>query len=757
MSGSSIPLAGLNPDIGASVGQGIGNAQNLLQLQEQFKTVKRQNALRGILGQPGAIDQTGQPTADTMEKVMGVDPEAGMKLRQNALVTQEQKLRMQVLNTDSFAKTIDLVGKTYEPILSTYEDALKAGKPPTVAEAEAQEGMTKAYDQLSNGGALTPDQVARLPRKFDPVQLRNAVAGSKAYQDMRKERLAEDRLGRQEAEDARRNQRAGTTTASDNEGNPVIIQPNAPAGTPIARYIDGTAVPPEKLRGAHKMGTAAPKVEEITIDGIRGEGVLLGDQWFDTNGQRITGKVERVNKTTDTGRDSAAVDADLKTQHPEWTPGQIVTERKRILKQASTSDTPGKAAERDAMSVADKRIQDREAQLGRPLDDFEKAEQRQVARSDPKIQEATRKLETTAISDEAAEQIAEQSLHGDWHGTTGLGRNAASMRKIADARARKAKELGITGADLAANTAEFMGITAAERVLGTRGAGIDLGIAEAQIFAPMVLERSEKVKRTQFPTINAMQQAIQKGTGGEDVIRLTDALNAYKMAYTQILTRGGMPTDDARRRSDEVINQAWSNGQIKAAIDQLNQEMVGARSAVPEVRNNLYRTLTNKDRPAPDGRSGAPANNAQPSAQPAAGQQPPGVWQQGQPIPPKAIEMLKASPGTAEQFERTFGPGSAQQYIKPAAPTAPTTESRTTTPPAAAESYPVPETYKDKPDGTTFNKGALVKRGDKLVPNTTNNDQAADLKAAKDVIDKGAPRDAVIKRLRDAGIDPKGL
>lgn len=37
------------------------------------------------------------------------------------------------------------------------------------------------------------------------------------------------------------------------------------------------------------------------------------------------------------------------------------------------------------------------------------------------------------------------------------------------------------------------------------------------------------------------------------------------------------------------------------------------------------------------------------------------------------------------------------------------------------------------------------------------NGNAADLEAAKQAIAKGAPRDAVIKRLRDAGIDPEGL
>ena len=338
----------------------------------------------------------------------------------------------------------------------------------------------------------------------------------------------------------------------------------------------------------------------------------------------------------------------------------------------SDKKTPGQAVESDAMAIADKRIADQEAKDGRPLDQAQRAEIRQAARQDPKIQEAARKLDATAIDDDAAKLIAEESLRGDWHGTVGMGRNQASMRKVADWRARLAKDQGLSGAALAANTAEFNGIMAAERVLGTRGAGIDLGIAEAQKFAPMVLRASDMVDRTKYPTVNSMVLAVEKGTGGESVIRLIDAMNAYKMAYTQILTRGGMPTDDARRRSDEVINAAWSNGQIKTAIDQLNQEMNGARSAVPEVRDNLYKTLTGNTRASPVDQVPSPVS---------------GGAQGGSRTPPQpAIDTLKSRVGAAPdaaakaaevaKFEKHFGPGSAQQYLggpaaqQPAAPAA---------------------------------------------------------------------------------------
>lgn len=389
-------------------------------------------------------------------------------------------------------------------------------------------------------------------------------------------------------------------------------------------------------------------------------------------------------------------------------------------------ETAGAAANRDNDAVANGRIATAEKERGSPLSDAEKADIRRQARIDTKVAETVQKSEATAISDDAADLVADESLKGDWHGTTGMGRNAASMRKIADARARRAKELGLTGADLAANTAEFNGLMAAERVLGTRAAGIGLGIAEAKTFGPMVLELSEKIDRTNYPTINALELAVSKGTGGENVVRLVDALNAYKTAYAQILTRGGVPTDDARRRSDEVIDGAWSKGQIRAAVDQLGKEMVGAESAVPDVRNNLYRTVTGKDRPA----QGASKPD---SASPAGANKPAATTDDSFPaIPQKAKDILKANPDSAAAFEATFNlpAGSAQKILnptgKPATPEAPTPDT-----PAKSTTAATTANLKPPPPEVLVN--------------------------AKAAIAKGADRDAVIKKLAANGFNTDGL
>lgn len=514
---ANIPLSFRPAPVGPNFGAAIADASTLMQLQQAGQEEHRQNQLRGILSSPGALDDMGQPKPETMTRVMGVDPNAGMKLQSNFLATQQKRLQMDALKSKTSYEQADMLNNAYSPILVQYkENAAKMS--PAQALKIAQDATTETTERLRTGGGMTPEAAQRLPTQFDPMKFEQMALQTDMYLKTRQQDRLDKRADDRQKEQFKHDEQAATATGVDVDGRAIVLHPNATDPKRQAIYL-GTndPVPPDKLTGAHKMGTTG-------------------------------------------------------------------------------SDRPNVAAERDAMTVADARIAKAEQDRGSSLSLEEKAEMRRTARSDPKVQEAIRKQESTAISDDAARLTAEETLRGDWHGTVGMGRNAASMRKIADERAKIAKEQGMTGADLAANTAEFNGIMSAERVLGTRGAGIDLGIAEAQKFAPMVLELSDKIDRTRFPSINAMQLAIQRGTGGENVIRLTDALNAYKMAYTQILTRGGMPTDDSRRRSDEVINQAWSNGQIHAAIDQLNKEMTAARSAVPEVRDNLYFALTGKKR-----------------------------------------------------------------------------------------------------------------------------------------------------------------
>lgn len=823
---------GYGPDIGAAVSQGLKNANDLVQLQQVQQQVKRQNQLRGILGAPGAVDPaTGMPTPDAIGKVMSVDPAAGIKLGENAVMTQQRQLQMQGLRSKASQEQAQLLNDAFAPIVLQHEEAMKAGKiTPQQADAASQDAWTKARETLVSGG-LPPEVAQNIPTQWNYADAKRRAMASDVYLTNVKRQDALESEHRRQTHDDKLNERSGAAIGTDADGKAVFVFPNAPPGKRM-QYEDGTAVPSEKQTGIRKVGTGAAATKDADNAAIEadiqknhpdwspgqaklermrqtaaagsksvqdptkgwdlltdtdgtpyqhrkgtGESLTMeGEPYSPRGAQRLGGprstsaanqdrdaitNVVRSDYEKELGRPVNLADPNEKAeldrrvlgaedkratervgaqttarttaqqavakpvpvtvngvrQDALWRDGKYVNLDGTPIEgnvlgttRAEGKKTPGQDAEDDAMAIAEKRILAREAQLGRPLDQAERAEERQIARRDPKVQEAAAKQDANSISDDAAKLIAEESLRGDWHGTVGMGRNQASMRKISEWRGKLAKEQGLSGADLAANTAEFMGILAAERVLGTRGAGIDLGISEAQKFAPMVLRASDMVDRTKFPTVNAMLIAAEKGTGGEAVIRLIDSLNAYKMAYTQILTRGGMPTDDARRRSDEIIDKAWSNGQIKTALDQLNQEMNGARSAVPEVRDNLYKALTGKSRISPVDQVPSPVHGPQRTET--------GVPTQGQQWPApnqKAIDAAKADPKLAPQFEGAFGPGSLSKYGVQAAPAAPQSAPAQQTPAPAQQPSravaPIPLKAGMKPEDLVDNQVYETARG----------------------------------------------
>src|SRR6185312_11231218 len=185
----------------------------------------------------------------------------------------------------------------------------------------------------------------------------------------------------------------------------------------------------------------------------------------------------------------------------------------------------------------------------------------------------TKAASGAAISDDAADFIADGLLAGNRQAATGLARNAANMAKVDEALTRKAKEKGVSGADLAAIQAEFQGNTAGERAVGTRTANMEIAANEVKNMAPLALMASEKVDRTQYPTLNSVILAAEKGSGDEDVVRFGLAANSLIYMYAKFLNPNGIPTDADKAKAADILSTAWAKGQFRSAVDQIQQEI----------------------------------------------------------------------------------------------------------------------------------------------------------------------------------------
>ena len=131
---------------------------------------------------------------------------------------------------------------------------------------------------------------------------------------------------------------------------------------------------------------------------------------------------------------------------------------------------------------------------------------------------------------------------------------------------------------------------------------------EANQMIGIVRDLSGKVDRTEFPTINAISNAVSKGTGGKEIVQLNTSINALVNSYARAISPTGQPTVSDKNHAREVINSAYSQGQIGAILDIMQQEMGIAREAAGTATTEL-KAAREKERgrgPAPAGARIAP-------------------------------------------------------------------------------------------------------------------------------------------------------
>ncbi len=215
------------------------------------------------------------------------------------------------------------------------------------------------------------------------------------------------------------------------------------------------------------------------------------------------------------------------------------------------------------------------------------------------------------LDDETVDAMAGQYLAGDKSVMQNLGRGAQGAENIVRLRAaiqRQAKDQNLSPAQLAVKMAEFQGLAASQRTLGNRVANVELAVTEAQNLMPQVLQTSEKVDRTKYPALNNIILAAERGTGDENTVRFGIAVNSLINVYARAISPTGVPTVSDKDHARELLSTAWSKGQVRAAIDQLNLEMEAARRSPGQVKEAIRDLYSDKKHEAP-----APAAGAAPA------------------------------------------------------------------------------------------------------------------------------------------------
>ena len=157
-----IPL-GFSPiDLGSPMGGAIQTYSQLMNAAQQTQQFNQQKALRETLAQPDAFNEQGKIAPDVMKKVMGIDPNAGMKIAQNQQMLDQHLLQVKGMEGDVYKQKMTTIGDTFSPILESYKENVEKGMPAQQAIRNAQKSYSEAREGLSGSGLLTPDEIKNL-------------------------------------------------------------------------------------------------------------------------------------------------------------------------------------------------------------------------------------------------------------------------------------------------------------------------------------------------------------------------------------------------------------------------------------------------------------------------------------------------------------------------------------------------------------------------------------------------------------------
>lgn len=143
------------------------------------------------------------------------------------------------------------------------------------------------------------------------------------------------------------------------------------------------------------------------------------------------------------------------------------------------------------------------------------------------------------------------------------------------------------------------------RILQARATNLTLAENEASSLIPRVREASAKVNRTNYPTLNRLIESAQANQGGQDVIKFGLAVASLIPVYARVLKPVGQITEGDTHRALEILDKAWSDGQINAALDQMEVELKSARSSLDKTMKEF------------DTKPGAKSDEGKPASQPA--------------------------------------------------------------------------------------------------------------------------------------------
>lgn len=219
---------------------------------------------------------------------------------------------------------------------------------------------------------------------------------------------------------------------------------------------------------------------------------------------------------------------------------------------------------------------------------------------DPKTGQPITQGNQPTLSPDAIDAASERYLQtGTLPPNMGRGvQGQATMSAIQNHAAELAAQRGIDMATLPDKWQKFQTQAAGRRTLENRAAGLELAENEASSLIPRVRDISGQVSRTQFPNLNSLILAARKGSGDPNVVKLGVAVESLIPVYAKVLKPVGTVGAADMERAHDILDKAWSDGQINAALDQMQIELKSARSALDKTMDEFGAKKPKEDQSA---------------------------------------------------------------------------------------------------------------------------------------------------------------
>lgn len=563
--------------INALMGQ--TDLQNL-NIQEGQRTLRRNSQLDEAAAQGGSVD-------DYLARLQRIDPAAAFKLKTSMLESQKTQGEIDKSGRENDAANANAI-----------INAAPADRPAVYATLRQQEiakgNKNAAASPEQWNDAFLPHIIAQQQKGFSP----------------------KDAAERQDEA------RAGTVVAPPAvPASPTVAAlTGAPAPPPVAAPPQGAVDPTSgatvrALTGAPITGTPLPPDSPpppSTLDALGQNAPALPREY--TNSGVVVPQAQGLGM-------QAPAPSSFEPETPAVSaPTKVAANGDAVLPTTTVTGVGAKMSPEDLRARGDAlRAQGTKAARDAAKEDYTAANQLetriQMEQRNTDIQGRFQDREKRIADAQAggelrpedAKFIAQQVLAGNQQAGAGLARNVKAKAMVARAITDEANAQGVDAKELTAIMAQYRGLNAAETTLGHRDAVAGMAVQETRNLAPLVLEASANVDRTEYSDINKIILATRMRTGDPNVVKLGQAINGYINTYARAINPSGTPTVSDKDHAREILQAAWSQGQIEQGIAQLDKELDAALKSPRQVRDRLKAEQMGKPEPETPAVGAAPA------------------------------------------------------------------------------------------------------------------------------------------------------